>query len=148
MQLTLIYNWSQLNIWIESVSDLQFASSLDEHINELFVAILVHNHSTGCCAALASSSKTAPQSAFNRQFKVCIFHDANGILAAQFARYLFHQLATAAGNSLANIGGTSDRNHANTWIFNQSHSHFATRSGDKVEYAWWQPSFNHHFNKH
>src|SRR5262249_7536739 len=95
LQLLFIDDRSDVIYRIQTVAQAELLGASDEFVDELFVAALVHDHAAGCSTALPGGTERAPYGSFNHEIHVGVFHYADGILAAQFARRALHELPAA-----------------------------------------------------
>src|ERR1700730_6639772 len=86
LELVLVHRRTHLDSLVETIADFDLLRARDEVIDELAVNAFLDDDAAGRGAALSGSTESAPESAFDSEFKISVVQHDHRILAAEFER--------------------------------------------------------------
>lgn len=115
---------------VEGVSDADLSVRLGEAGNGLVVDLLVDEDTTGRCAALTGSSDRAEESGRDGQLEIGIVHNDKGVVSSELQNGLSETTVNSGGNTLSDLGGSSEGDEGNTLILNHALSNDGSRTNN------------------
>src|SRR6266481_288106 len=127
-----------VNTFIGAIANFQAFRALNQPVHKLAINAALHNHATGCGAALTGSTKGAPEHSFEREIEIGVIHDDDGVFAAHLQRTGFKRAGRDFTHNASDFTRSGKRNSLNVGMLHQRRSRFRTKAGNNVHHAFGQ----------
>jgi len=135
-------------VWVQAIADANALHLFNVSSGEFRFDLLVDDDSAGRNAALTGRLESAENASVDRQFKVSVFENDRGVLAAHFrCRELEEVVCGDLLDVLTNRAGAGEKHSVNCFVLDQRIADGFAKAVDEVDDACRESGFVEQFHE-